>query len=197
MPCVLLPFAPYSAASGGPMLPLLYMPERSKQQARRLPEASLSQATAMRFTRVSAFLPEVIQAIQSRRASGVMSSQVAFAAALAASALRRSAGSFGSGSTATGAMASATLSPAATPAASSNVFSTFSQWLPSPSGSSVAWNGAPASVPSTVTMLRVGSLALAVLGKTRKAQVAFLGSAGLSSLALKRIVVAWTVMVER
>src|SRR4249919_2241672 len=72
----------YFAASGTPMLPLLYLPERSKQHARRLPQASLSQATSIRFTRVSAFFPEVIQAIQSRRATGVMSSQVAFASAL-------------------------------------------------------------------------------------------------------------------
>lgn len=41
----------YPATSGGPMLPLLYIPERSRQQARRLPEASPSQATPMRFTR--------------------------------------------------------------------------------------------------------------------------------------------------
>src|SRR5690606_25981668 len=71
----------YSAACGAPMLPRLYIPERSKQQARRMPDASLSQAVSMRFTRVSAFLPEVIQAIQSRRATGVMSAQVDFAAA--------------------------------------------------------------------------------------------------------------------
>src|SRR5690606_34534512 len=53
-------------------------PERSKQQARRLPDASMSQPDAMRFTRVSAFLPDVIHWIQSRRARGVMSSHVAF-----------------------------------------------------------------------------------------------------------------------
>ena len=107
----------YSAASGGPMLPLLYMPERSKQQARRWPDASLSQAVSMRFTRVSAFLPDVTQWIQSRRATGVMSCQVARAAGLAASALRRSAGTSGSGSCATGAISSSTVSPASTPAA--------------------------------------------------------------------------------
>src|SRR3546814_15383544 len=80
------------------MLPLLYIPERSKQQARRMPEASLSQAVSMRLTRVSAFLPEMIQAIQSRRATGVMSVQVAFAAGLAVSAFRRPAGTSGPGS---------------------------------------------------------------------------------------------------
>src|SRR5690606_16196565 len=42
----------YSAACGAPMLPRLYIPERSKQQARRMPDASLSQAVSMRFTRV-------------------------------------------------------------------------------------------------------------------------------------------------
>ena len=60
--------AAYSAGSGA-LRELLYMPERSKQQARRLPEASMSQAVAMRLARVSAFLPEVIQAIQSRMES--------------------------------------------------------------------------------------------------------------------------------
>src|SRR3546814_16368564 len=77
------------AAYGAPMLPRLYIPERSKQQARRMPEASLSQAVSMRLTRVSAFLPEMIQAIQSRRATGVMSVHVAFAARVAAGAFRR------------------------------------------------------------------------------------------------------------
>ena len=67
----------YSAATGAD-IDLLYMPERSKQQARRLPAASMSQAVSMRFTRVSAFLPEPIQWIQSRRATAVMSSQVAY-----------------------------------------------------------------------------------------------------------------------
>src|SRR5690554_181285 len=54
----------YPAATGA-AIDLLYIPERSKQQARRWPEASLSQAVAIRLTRVSAFLPEVIQWIQS------------------------------------------------------------------------------------------------------------------------------------
>src|SRR5690606_25882245 len=111
------------------------MPERSKQQARRLPEASWSQAVAMRFTRVSAFLPEVIHWIQSRRATGVMSSQVVFAAGCAANASRRSGGTFGSDSFANGANSSAIVSPSCTPAASSSALSTFSQWLPWPSGS--------------------------------------------------------------
>src|SRR5690606_6015737 len=179
--------AAQSAASGGPMLPRLYCPERSKQQARRLPDASMSQPDAMRFTRVSAFLPDVIHWIQSRRARGVMSSQVAFAAGFAASALRRSGGTVGSGSTATGATPSATVSPAFAPAASSSVLGTFSQWLPAPSGSSVAWKGASPKVPATVTWLRVGSFALAAAGSTRKAQVAFFGCAGRWRSALNRM----------
>lgn len=165
---------------------MLYIPERSKQQARRLPEASMSIAVARRLPRVSAFLPEVIQWIQSRRATGVMSAQVACASGCAASAARTSAGTVGSGSRATGASASATVSPTSTPAASYSARSTFSQWLPSPSGSSVAWNGAPASVPSTVTMLRVGSFALAAAGSTRKRQAAARGCAGRRRVALKR-----------
>src|SRR5690606_26280575 len=177
----------YSAASGAPMLPLLYRPERSKQHARRMPDANLSQAVSMRFTRVSAFLPEVIQWIQSRRATGVMSDQVALAAGFAASALRRSAGTLGSGSTATGAISSATVSPTAAPAASRSALSTLSQWLPWPSGSSVAWNGRSSRVPSTVTMLRVGSFALALAGRTRNVHAAPFGLAGRSSFALKPI----------
>src|SRR5690606_10425767 len=177
----------YPAATGAD-IDLLYIPERSKQQARRWPEASLSQAVAMRLTRVSAFLPELIQWIQSRRATAVMSSQVARAAGLPDSALRRSAGSSGSGSRATGVSTSGTVSPAAAPAASRRARSTFSQWLPRPSGASVAWNGWPASSPSTLTMLRVGSFALAAAGSTRKVQAALAGSAGRSSLALQRTV---------
>src|SRR3546814_5503814 len=69
----------------------------------------------------------------------------------------------------------------------SRPLSTFSQWLPSPSGSSVAWNGWPSSVPSTVTMLRVGSFALALAGRTRNAHAAPFGLAGRSSFVLKRI----------
>ena len=54
----------------------------------------------MRLPRVSAFLPEVIHWIQSRRASAVTSSQVAFAAGCAANAASRSGGTAGSGSSA-------------------------------------------------------------------------------------------------
>ena len=79
------------------------------------------------------------------------------------------------------------MSPGVAPAASSNRAGTFSQWLPAPSGSSVAWNGASPSVPATVTWLRVGSFALAAAGSTRKAQVAFLGCAGRWRSALNRM----------
>ena len=130
----------------------------------------------------------MIQWIQSRRATAVMSSQVARAAGCPASAWRRSGGSFGSGSCAIGVSTSGTVSPVATPAASRSSRSTFSQWLPCPSGSSVAWNGCPASSPSTLIMLRVGSFALAAAGSTRKLQLAFAGVAGRSSLALQRTV---------
>src|SRR3546814_15899440 len=59
----------YSAASGAPMLPRLYIPERSKQQARRMPEATLSQAASMRLTRVPALFPALTPAIHSRPAT--------------------------------------------------------------------------------------------------------------------------------
>ena len=66
---------------------LLYMPLRSKQQARRFPEASLSSATSIRLTRVSAFFPLVIHAIQSRRETAVISCHVAKAFGLLARAI--------------------------------------------------------------------------------------------------------------
>src|SRR5690606_9663755 len=62
---------PYPSAATGADSPLLYIPDRSKQHARRLPEASISQVVAMRRARVSGFFAEVIQKIQSRRADGV------------------------------------------------------------------------------------------------------------------------------
>src|SRR5690606_15843452 len=133
---------------------------------------------ANRLTRVSAFLPEVIHATQSRRATVVVASQVAFAAGLALSASRRSAGILGSSCVSSGAISIATSSPGSAPAASRNAFGTLSQWLPLPSGSSVASNGWPPSVPPTLVMLRVGSFALASVGRTRKVQLAPLGLAG-------------------
>ena len=79
------------------------------------------------------------------------------------------------------------VSPMTTPLACSKGASMRSQWLPCPSGISVAWSGYPASVPSTLTIARVGSLLLAGLGSTAKAQAAPLGVVGRSSLALKRM----------
>jgi len=49
-----------SSATGQLRL-LLYIPDRSKQQGRRFPLASMSQAVAIRFTRVSGRLGETIQ----------------------------------------------------------------------------------------------------------------------------------------
>jgi hypothetical protein len=49
-----------SSATGQLRL-LLYIPDRSKQQARRLPAESFEMATSIRFTRVSTRFPEVIQ----------------------------------------------------------------------------------------------------------------------------------------
>lgn len=55
-------------------------------------------------------------------------------------------------------MSSATVSPGAAPATPSSDFSAFNQWLPYPSGSSVAWKGTVPNVPSTDTWLRAGNL---------------------------------------
>ena len=85
----------------------------------------------------------------------------------------------------------------ATPALSRSAFSTLSQWLPWPSGSSVAWNGSPANVPSTLAMLRVGNFALAAVGRTRKLHVAPFGLAGRSSGALKVIFAVVLAMAGR
>ena len=71
------------------MLPLLYMPDRSKQQARRLPQASLSQAVAMRLGRVSAFLPEVIQWITSGKKAETRDKRIVVACDKLASGSRR------------------------------------------------------------------------------------------------------------
>src|SRR5262245_37763200 len=85
-------------------------------------------------------------------------------------------------------ISSDTTSPASAPAASRTFLFTLSQWLFLPSGSSVARKGQPLMVPSTVVMLRVGSFALALPGRTRKVQeLPFAASAGRKSFALKRI----------
>jgi hypothetical protein len=51
----------HSSAATGQLRLLLYIPDRSKQQGRRSPADSFEMATPIRFTRVSARLPEVIQ----------------------------------------------------------------------------------------------------------------------------------------
>ena len=63
-----------------------------QQQGRRFPSWRFSQPQAIRRVLVSAFLADVIQQIHSLRASGVMSSHVARALALAMRAFFRSAG---------------------------------------------------------------------------------------------------------
>ena len=112
-------------------------PDRSKQQTRRFPAASMEQAFLIRHARVSSCLAEVIQWIQSLRALGVMSDHNprAFEGA-AARAFLRSAGT--AGSAAVGAISRVTTSPASAAAASRSFRFTFSQWLFWPSGSSSA-----------------------------------------------------------
>src|SRR5947209_15274089 len=81
-----------SSATGQLRL-LAYIPDRSKQQGRRFPLASISQALSMRFKRVSSRLADSIHWIQSLRATGVMSDHTARAIGWAAArAVRRSAG---------------------------------------------------------------------------------------------------------
>ena len=180
-----------SSATGQLKL-LAYIPDRSKQQGRRFPLASISQALAIRFKRVSSRLADSIHWIQSLRTTGVMSDHTARAFGWAAArAFRRSAGTLGSGSSATGAISSETTSPASAPAASRNFRSTLSQWPPWPSGSSVARKATPLKVPSTDVMPREGSFALASSGSVRKVQAtAFAVATGRNSVALKRILEA-------
>ena len=63
-----------------------------QQQGLRVPPRNLSMPTSMRRFLVSSFLADVIQHIHSFRASGVISVQRLFAAALDSMALRKSAG---------------------------------------------------------------------------------------------------------
>jgi len=86
--------------------------------------------------RVSRFLVEPIQRIQSQRDRGVMSNHIARTFGSDASACAKSAGTFGSGHNAIGSSATDTESPASTLAALSKVLLTLNQWLPIPSGSS-------------------------------------------------------------
>ena len=63
-----------------------------KQHTRRLPPDSMSQAFSILLMRVFASLPVMIQKIQSRRAMGVISSQITLAFGVAVRALARSVG---------------------------------------------------------------------------------------------------------
>src|SRR5271167_5192823 len=95
-------FPDVSSATGQLRL-LAYIPDRSKQQGRRFPLASISQALSIRFKRVSSRLADSIHWTQSLRATGVMSDHTARAFGSAAvKAFRRPAGTLGSGSSATG-----------------------------------------------------------------------------------------------
>jgi hypothetical protein len=106
---------------------LLYIPERSKQQTRRFPAASIAQALSIRRARVSARLAVVIQCIQSVRAMGVMSDHNARAFGAVSRAFRRSAGILGSGTFCAGVISSTTTSPTSAPADSRNFRLTLSQ----------------------------------------------------------------------
>jgi len=109
-----------------------------KQQAARFPDLSFESVFSIRIVRVSRFLVEPIQRIQSQRATGVMSIHNRRACGSDASAFAKSAGTLGSGHGAIGSIATDTESPTAAPVASSIVCVTVNQWLPIPSGSSGA-----------------------------------------------------------
>ena len=111
---------------------------RLKQQAARFPDLSFESAFSIRIARVSGFLVEPIQRIQSQRATGVMSIHNLYTCRSDANASARSAGTFGSGHSAIGASATDTESPTSALAALSKVLLTLNQWLPIPSGSSGA-----------------------------------------------------------
>ncbi|TWI06010.1 hypothetical protein IP90_00272 [Luteimonas cucumeris] len=133
----------------------------------------------MRFTRVFACFADVIQWIQSRRATVVALSQVTCASGFACKAFRRSAGISGSGSWSTGAISTVTTVPKSAFAASRSSALTRSQWLNWPSGSSVSRKGMPLIAPSTVVLPRRGSFSLASFGRTTNAHdLSGPGSAG-------------------
>jgi hypothetical protein len=109
-----------------------------KQQAARFPDLSFESVFSIRIARVSGFLVDPIQRIQSQRARGVISVQTLRARGSEASALPKSAGISGSGHVTIGSISMDTLSPTVALAASSIVPLTLNQWLPFPSGSSGA-----------------------------------------------------------
>jgi hypothetical protein len=109
-----------------------------KQQAARFPDLSFESVFSIRIARVSRFLVEPIQRIQSQRATGVMSNHILRAGGSDASACAKSAGTLGSGHSVSGSSATDTESPTSALAALSMVLLTLNQWLPIPSGSSGA-----------------------------------------------------------
>ena len=111
---------------------------RLKQQAARFPDLSFESVFSIRIVRVSRFLVEPIQRIQSQCATGVMSIHNLRACGSDASASAKSAGTLGSGHSAIGSSATDTESPTSALAALSIVLLSLSQWLPIPSGSSGA-----------------------------------------------------------
>ena len=171
-----------------------------KQQGRRFPLASMSQAFSIRCLRVSSCLAELTHRIQSRRAMGVISTHNACAGGAAARALSRSIGTLISGSSLARVISTVTVSPASAPATPCRALLTLSQWLPLPSGSRAARKGKPLIVPSTIVLPRDGSFPLAFLGRVRSVHAPiFLRLAeafvkvgsfalGRNNLALKRIV---------
>jgi hypothetical protein len=88
-----------------------------KQQGRRFPEASISQAVSIRRRRVSSCFAELAQRIQSRRAMGVISDHKPRADGALSRARRRSMGNLSSGSSPTRVISTVTASPTSAPAA--------------------------------------------------------------------------------
>ncbi len=148
----------------------------------------MSHAFSIRRLRVSDCLAELIEKIQSRRASGVMSSHPACASGADARALRRSIGTLISGSSPVRVISTVTMSKPSAPAALRMVLFTLSQWLPLPFGSRAARKGKLLIVPSTIVIPRDGSFALAFLGRARVHEPIFSVAFGRNNLALKRIV---------
>ncbi len=103
-----------------------------------MPDLSFESVFSIRIVRVSRFLVEPIQRIQSQRATGVMSIHSLRIFGSEANASAKSAGTLGSGHRAIGSTATDTESPTSALAALSTVLLTLNQWLPIPSGSSGA-----------------------------------------------------------
>jgi hypothetical protein len=106
-----------------------------KQQAARFPDLSFESVFSIRIVRVSRFLVEPIQRIQSQRARGVISNHMRRTGGSDASAFAKSPGTFGSGQSAIGSSATEMVSPTFALADLSIVSLTLNQWLPIPSGS--------------------------------------------------------------